>query len=219
MTLPLWCGPSDDPRGDSRRAQRYVALMAEEPSPPPRRAVAEPSHALVAKIRAGDADAFETLYRASVPRLLDFAERYVPADLAEDLVHAVMAAIWHRRHVFEIRTTVMGYLFGAVRREVLMHQRHQRVVHADALRTLVSPPPAPPSPETTASFDELRQALRVAIDALPARTRDVLMLRWVDELRYDEIADTLGISESAAKMHVHRAQPIVRPLLERFREP
>lgn len=174
---------------------------------------------LLTRLQAGESAAFDDLYRTYVPRLLDYAERYTSADVADDIVQSVLAAVWRRGRSFTVRSTVAAYLFGAIRREVLHRERHLRVVRRAEADDDFREPLAPmPAPDAGASLNELRAALRSALDALPVRTRDVLTLRWVEELQYDEIAEVLGISVSAAKMHVHRAQPVVRPLLERFRE-
>jgi RNA polymerase sigma-70 factor (ECF subfamily) len=195
-----------------------MTLLADEPAAHAALPDVAEQH-LLTRLQAGEPGAFDDLYRTYVPHLLDYAERYVSADVADDIVQSVLAAVWRRGQSFTVRSTVAAYLFGAIRREVLHRERHLRVVRRteadDDFREPLTPMPAP---DAGASLNELRAALRSALDALPARTRDVLTLRWVEELQYDEIAEVLGISVSAAKMHVHRAQPIVRPLLERFRE-
>jgi RNA polymerase sigma-70 factor (ECF subfamily) len=224
MTQPLWCGPGSNADDDARRARRYIALLsdAESAGSAPSTGVADRDLELLERLRAGDDRTFEVMYRAYVPRLLDFAERYVAADIAEDVVQAVMTSVWHRRRTLTVRSTVSAYLFGAVRQEVLLYERHRRVVARHAGRAVDRAEVGGPvcaSAESQVMVEELRAALRRAIESLPERTREVLTLRWVEELQYAEIADVLGISESAAKMHVHRAQARVRPLLERFREP
>jgi len=227
MTLPLWCGPGSDRGDDVRRARRYVALLSgtdssETGAGSGASGTPDADLRLLDRLHAGDGGAFDQLYRTYVPRLLDFAERYVASDIAEDIVQTVLTSLWRRRHTVTVRSTISAYLFGAVRQEVLFHERHHRVVTRHASRggehaSLAEA--SPPSTDARASFEELRTALREAIETLPDRTRDVLTLRWVDELQYAEIAEVLGISVSAAKMHIHRAQARVRPLLERFREP
>jgi RNA polymerase sigma factor (sigma-70 family) len=57
---------------------------------------------------------------------------------------------------------------------------------------------------------QCEQRLLVAIDGLPARRREVLLLRLVQELSYREIAERCGISLAAVEKHLWRAQAAIR---------
>jgi RNA polymerase sigma factor (sigma-70 family) len=89
-----------------------------------------------------------------------------------------------------------------------------------------SPPTAPPrrlddgapfadprldhDPQLRAEADDLRTRLHAALDALPPRLRAVVVLRDVYELSHESIAAELGISETAAKVRLHRARHKLR---------
>lgn len=70
-------------------------------------------------------------------------------------------------------------------------------------------------PEEQAVVSELRELLEAAIDELPDGTREVLVLRDVEGLSTNEVADRLGIGESAAKVRLHRGRQAMRTHLER----
>lgn len=59
----------------------------------------------------------------------------------------------------------------------------------------------------------LRQQIQLAIESLPQQLKEALILREFDELSYQEIALTLGIDLSLAKIRVHRARIIIRKIL------
>ena len=63
----------------------------------------------------------------------------------------------------------------------------------------------PESPADAVVEDERRRLLAAALDRLPARQRDCLLLRYWGDLSEREIAQTLGISPGSVKSHVHRA--------------
>jgi RNA polymerase sigma-70 factor (ECF subfamily) len=65
-------------------------------------------------------------------------------------------------------------------------------------------------PQLRADADDLRSRLHAALDALPPRLRAVVVLRDVYELSHESIAAELGISESAAKVRLHRARHKLR---------
>ena len=76
----------------------------------------------------------------------------------------------------------------------------------------------PPADSTTdpaeqATADDLRTRLLAAVEALPPKLRDVVVLRDVTGLPHEAIADRLGISETAAKVRLHRARLRLREQL------
>ena len=68
-------------------------------------------------------------------------------------------------------------------------------------------------PAQQADATTLRARLEIAIAELPPRLRQVIVLRDVYELPHDQIASELGISESAAKVRLHRARRMLRDRL------
>ncbi|GAC1533915.1 MAG: sigma-70 family RNA polymerase sigma factor [Herpetosiphon sp.] len=72
------------------------------------------------------------------------------------------------------------------------------------------------TPEETALRLELRRCLERALAGLESAARAALVLRDVDDRSYSEIATTLGLGLSAAKMRIHRARVAMSQLLDRF---
>jgi len=68
-------------------------------------------------------------------------------------------------------------------------------------------------PQISADVGELRERLKGALEELPPRLRAVVVLRDVYDLPHEAIAAELGISESAAKVRLHRARRKLRDRL------
>jgi len=66
---------------------------------------------------------------------------------------------------------------------------------------------------------ETRAILNRAIDSLPAHYRAVIILRDVEELSNEEIAQTVGESVASVKSRLHRARMALRELLTRYLGP
>jgi RNA polymerase sigma-70 factor (ECF subfamily) len=166
-------------------------------------------------LRAGHLSAFDNNYLGVVPALLQFARRFVAADVAEDVVQDVLVDLWERRDRVVVRGTLRGYLFGATRRRIAdlrrregVAERHAAVVRADEV--------AAHDGESVIDVHELDCAVHDALATLSDRARLILMMRWGDGLSYPEIAEALEISVESAKKQGHRTELMVRALLARF---
>ncbi|HKR66556.1 MAG TPA: sigma-70 family RNA polymerase sigma factor, partial [Thermoanaerobaculia bacterium] len=61
---------------------------------------------------------------------------------------------------------------------------------------------------------ELSGIVRAAIDMLPDAYRVVLLMRDIEELSTEEVAEMLGITANAVKIRLHRARQALRTLLD-----
>jgi len=73
-------------------------------------------------------------------------------------------------------------------------------------------------PDSGAARSETARLVREAIDELPVRYREVLALRELEGLSYDEVATVLGISIGTVESRLHRARSRLKRKLERARE-
>lgn len=177
--------------------------------------------ALVRRIRAGDVEAFEAVYRATFPSLTRFVVRCTGSrGIADDVVHDIFLNVWAQRSTLSIRTTIRAYLYGAVRQRALRYLRHQTVVDrsADAsgpelAATLFGHVGSTDAPVERA---ELIEALRAAIQALPERQRLAMLLYLDDELTPVDIAMTLGVTAVAVRKLLAKATSRLREALPRF---
>lgn len=71
-------------------------------------------------------------------------------------------------------------------------------------------PAATPTPEATAVEREARDGIRAAVAALPDRYREVVVLRYFNELSVDEVAAVLGRSSSTVGVQLLRARQLLR---------
>jgi len=116
--------------------------------------------------------------------------------------------------------SVSSWLYTIARRFCIKKRRRSKFAPAredsldapetDVARRLTDPAP---NPEQTATNQELATALTRAIDALDPPQREVLVLRDVEDLSYEEIASITGLPISALKMRVRRACERLRSLL------
>ncbi len=168
---------------------------------------------LVVAARDGDREAFDQLVRATYASTYTLAFRLTgdPED-ASDVVQDVYLRAYRgiRRYRGDSQVTTWLYRITA-NCAATHHGKRRRHSHdvmpddgsvADADRSV--------DPHDRAEQGELRDHLDQAVAALPARLRAVVVLRDIYGLSHEAIADELGITESAAKVRLHRARRKLR---------
>jgi RNA polymerase sigma-19 factor, ECF subfamily len=173
---------------------------------------------------ASEAMAFRRLFELHFEELYRFAYRYVRSvETAKDLVQEAFLRLWRQRGQVDLGgRTARSYLYTVVRYQGLDHLRRRRVEERwqrDYVTPLVTDQGAAlaldPDQEFTAR--ETAAVIQQALDALPPRQRQVLLLRWQQQASYDEIAETLGISPKTVAIHVGRAIQRLREILAQAR--
>jgi RNA polymerase sigma-70 factor (ECF subfamily) len=174
--------------------------------------------AWVERIRTGDPAAFEALFHAYHAPLCAFAYRYLDArDLAEEVVQEIFLFVWERRETWDVRTSVKGYLFTAVRNAALSYLRHERVVRRREAETVERLDGPSAGADAEAAAAETLAAVQRAVSRLPERCRLVFTLHREQGLTYSEIAEVLGISPKTVEAQMARALQSLRKALAAFR--
>jgi RNA polymerase sigma-70 factor (ECF subfamily) len=173
---------------------------------------------LVARVRAGDERAFESLFREHYGALCGFATRYAPsAAVAEELVQDLFADLWVRRVSWEPTTSVRAYLFAAVRNRALNLRKRESLERDWASDEALSELPTLHRPlagaDEALEAEELTRRLDAALESLPERCRLVMRLRWREQLSYAEIAHVMGISTKGVENQLARGLKMLREVL------
>ena len=169
------------------------------------------SPALVRRVRAGDREAFEALFRALHGPLVRYAAT-LAADGAEDAVQDAFLTVWRRRATLDPDRSVKALLYTTVRNALLNRSRDAR--RRDELHGAMPDPARPDTPDDAAQAALLGAHVRGWLDALPARQREAFSLSRFDGLSYAEIADVMACSTKTVENHVGRA---LRTLRDRLR--
>jgi RNA polymerase sigma-70 factor (ECF subfamily) len=150
------------------------------------------------------------------PRLLRyFRKAPFTREDAEDLVQKTMLLVFQHRGELVQEERFVGWLY-AIARNVkiteLDRRRAERRVIVGGADDAPEPRVDAPGVEELAK-DERREALRAAIETLPPRQRQCLMLRVRDELSYDEIASLLRLSLLTVRNHIAEGKKALRDML------
>ena len=169
----------------------------------------------VRRICGGEQDLFATLLRRYNQRVFRIARSVVRDDAeAEDVAQeAWVRAFTHLDDLAE-RPRFGAWLSRIAFREAMTRARRGRRVTPLDVFEATSPARVLPSPARTpeedAAHGEEADALRAAIDALPAAYRTVYVLREIEELSTAETARCLGLTADAIKTRLRRARGLLR---------
>jgi RNA polymerase sigma factor (sigma-70 family) len=164
--------------------------------------------------RAGeDPDAFRDLYERHAEVILGyFRRRAGDPDTALELTAETFSRAWMARDRFEDRHggSAAPWLFGIARNVLLMSIRRGEIERRTAARLGVLDRLDLGGGTETAPEAGWAEGADELLDSLPLSQREALRLRIIDELSYDEVAEALGTSSSAARVRVHRALAALR---------
>ncbi|CCG99682.1 RNA polymerase, sigma-24 subunit, ECF subfamily [Fibrella aestuarina BUZ 2] len=167
----------------------------------------------------GNTQAFEQLYRAHAGPLLTYGKRLHPNSAAvADAVQDVFLEIWKYRATLTTPANIRYYLLRIMRNRLtgslsLRSDPLHQADDLDGVENLLSIP----SVETLLSDLDRRELqvnrLRRAVDTLPARQQEALVLAYYHQLSNEEIASLMGINTQSVINNINRAIHALRQLL------
>lgn len=170
-------------------------------------------------VAAGDEPAFERLFRSYLNPLARYVYGYVHSwEVAEDIVHDVFLELWLRHRKLGPVRDIRAYLYAMARYAAMDYVRHQAIESRHrrphvAPGTIMLDAARPPDAEQQVLAGEAAALLHRAVDALPPRQREVILLRWERQASYEEIGAALGISPKTVDAHLQRAIENLRQML------
>lgn len=159
---------------------------------------------------------FEQVFKEHFRALHAYAYTIVSEDdMAEEIVQNVFCKMWERRDRIEITQSVKAYLYKSVYHESINYLRHlkkKRAYQAHAVHVMENSNNA--SEKTT--LRELELKLEQALKELPERCRTIFQMSRFESLKYQEIADQLGLSIKTVENQMGKALKILRLKLVDF---
>jgi RNA polymerase sigma-70 factor (ECF subfamily) len=183
---------------------------------------------LLARLRAGDDAAYETLVRSYGGRMLAAARRILGREEdAQEAVQEAFLSAFRAVDRFHGQSRIGTWLHRIAINAALMKLRRNEHRRERAVEDLLPawnedghfarlPEPWSEPADDDLLRDEAREVVRTKIAELPDPYRIALTLRDIEGLSNEELAGTLGVSVNAAKIRVHRARQALRTLLDPY---
>jgi RNA polymerase sigma-70 factor (ECF subfamily) len=161
----------------------------------------------VRKVSKGDGDAFHELVNRHSRALHAAAQALIgnSAD-AEDVVQETFAGAYRAAKNFERRASVKTWLRRILLRQVARFYR-DRPMKMQGLESpeAVDAPVAPNKPSAESGVDARLDVMQV-LQQLTPEHREVIVLREIEQMSYEEMAEALGIPRGTVESRLHRAR-------------
>src|SRR6185295_14633067 len=178
---------------------------------------------LIAQCLSGDQEAWETIVRQNWRKVFNVAYKFVGKhDEAEDLTQDIFLKIFKALATFDRRANFQTWIISISRNLCIDHYRSVRKERQTIARDVDARDLQPAShdrgPHAVAEHQDLRAMLRQALETLPSTLRTAVVLRDLQELSYQEIADRLGLPEGTVKSRINRGRIELAHQLRRLQE-
>ena len=165
---------------------------------------------LFEKMQRGDTSALEYFFREYTDVLYYRALGFVKDNLAaEDIVQEVFIRFWQLRKNLKITDSVPGYLCKAVDHRSHNYLEHLKVKHRyeesqkwEEVMEEVS--------EDEEELNIMRERLKMFVDSLPEKCREIFVLACIEGLKYREVAERLDVSVNTVKTQLKSAYSKLR---------
>ncbi len=189
----------------------------------------EPSdEELMLAYRDGNEEAFVLLFKRYNVRIFNYLLRHIgDRAKADDLLQDTFLKLHRRRKSYEPLAAFSTYIFtiasNLLRDAKVSATRHANVIELEGVSEKIAMGAGSSEPvhiQTRKSTEdeyverEIGHYLRQAIHSLPSEQREVILLAKYEGFKYEEIAEILNITVSAAKVRVHRAMIALEKILK-----
>jgi RNA polymerase sigma-70 factor (ECF subfamily) len=170
--------------------------------------------AIVRQCLSGDTQSYSILVDRYKTMIYNLAYRMVgDEDTAKDLAQECFIAGYSGLAQFRFSSKYSSWIYSIALNKCRDHLRlTKETVSTDEIADIL--PDRGISPERAVSAGQDKDLLQRALNDLPADYREVLILKHIEELSYEEISVITGLGVSALKVRAHRGREMLRKILE-----
>jgi RNA polymerase sigma-70 factor, ECF subfamily len=168
-------------------------------------------------LRRRDPDLLDALIEQYQHRLLRYLAHMTENQAtAEDLFQETWIRVLEKGHQYDGKSRFAAWLMTIAHNVAIDHLRKRVPASLDEMRDVedavpLEPVAAGPSPFEHAAATEDRARIQAALEQLPPIFREVLVLRFQEQLKLEEIAKLVGIPLATVKTRLYRGVMALRP--------
>lgn len=171
---------------------------------------------LIKQLKNKDKVAFKAFFKSHYAAFVVYAQHYVmDAAVSEDLVQDVFIYLWENSTKLDIKTSVKAYAIRMIRNRCLNHLKALKITEGLDILELNAKlsienmwEDTPTANSKTPNSDIFK-----IIEQLPQKMKEVVQMKYIQNYKYAEIAEELGISINTVKTQLKRAKLKIRELI------
>ena len=175
------------------------------------------STAIVRSLAPRGEAAFELLFKTHFRGLHGYAVTILKDErMGEEIVQNVFYKLWEKRELIEIETSPKAYLYKAVYHDCLNYIKHKKVRSAHAMHVVRHSNDGVENTSGKLLQNELNVHIHAAMNELPEQCRTIFHMSRFEGLKYQEIADVMGLSIKTIENQMGKALRLMRHKLAEF---
>ncbi len=173
------------------------------------------THDLVIRLRNGDRNAYETIYKRYAERMYYFSVKYLENDTeAEEVTQNVFIKLWVKREELRADLSLNSFLFMITKNAVIDILRKRKRDRLLSERVESRQQHLMEAPDDIFEYQELAAAINNLVNNLPERRRQVYLLSRENGLSHKEIAAKLNISPKTVEVQIRLSLQQIRAFLK-----
>lgn len=176
--------------------------------------MSKPDDQLIAECLQGQTHVFGDLVLRYQDRLYNMLVHVMgSAEDAREVAQETFVTAFQKLRSFQGRSAFYSWLFRIAMNSAVSRQRKKTIrmpVSIDAVRHSSGREPTDPHPDSRPEFSletsERQAAVRAALADLPDEFRTVLVLKEMEDMKYEEIAEIVGCPIGTVRSRIHRAR-------------
>jgi RNA polymerase sigma-70 factor (ECF subfamily) len=179
---------------------------------------------LISRFKTGDISVFEEILLRHQDKIYNLCRRMLGnSHDAEDATQDVFLKAYQNINKFKPEASLYTWLFRIAvntcidyKREPFFESLFKSSKEGDVF--VVDSPTGSPSPDRLYESKQISDAIQLTLSRLPVKLRAVIVLKEIEGLSYEEIAEVLDVSIGTVKSRISRARDDLKEVLKKFRE-
>lgn len=167
------------------------------------------SNSIIQEIRNQNQFVYKRFFEDTYEELVHYANSYLfDQDWSEDIVQEVFIHLWEKSNDLEIKSSLKGYLYAMVRNRCLNFLKSIKITDNANVLDMQSMLSSDYNLDVFSSEDlkVIHHQLLKVVEGLPSKMQQIVKMRFIENYKYVEIAEELGISVNTVKTQLKRAK-------------
>ncbi|GAB3004420.1 RNA polymerase sigma-70 factor [Cyclobacterium sediminis] len=161
---------------------------------------------LVGLLQTGDQKAYNKLYKLFGPKILNTCRKmYLNRQDSEEVVQEVFLKVWEKRATLDSTLSFNAYLLAIMKSRIFKRSKKQALEIAYQKYNIHFLKKSDNSTEEQILFEEIKSFSNRAIATLPKGQKEVISLRFSEQMTSEEIAEKLHISKRTVENQLYKA--------------